>query len=430
MPMIGSRCMGRRNPGRKLRRNLLSALLVLPALADQAAARAWSNDDHTLEFSSRLRAAHIDETRSHGKAMSALFRLRLTSSWTDRWSTLAEIDHVATAFQNDHSDGLRVNDRPLIPDVPGTEFNQLLLRYELPDMTFAVGRQLIEYDDQRFIGSAGFWQNQQTFDGFTGDFTLLTSSRFNYAYIANANRIFGDRAREHRPPEHSYFSTGEQRPAALLGDHRHNSHLARLELNEWDYSQLIGYSYLIDNRDLPQASNRTLGAKYRFNYQTGAMRYRAELEAAVQEQPEIPGNPHPSYGLIELTAGRGSLEALVRHERLGSSENHGFIAPLGSGYRFQGFTDHFIVTPDAGVADTSVGINWRQKPWRLQTRYHWLKAASGNGRYGDEFNIDITFRPVRAHSVMLRFADFRAASAFEERFPDRQVVYLDYSYNF
>ncbi len=399
---------------------LCALVLALPA----------EGADHQLDFSSRVRAVHVDETEGHGKAASALLRVNLTSQWHRQWLTLLEVDHVGTAWNQAHSNGARINDRPMIPDVPGTEINRAQLGFRTLDGEVIVGRQRIEHDDQRFVGSVNFWQNEQTFDAATVNWALLTSSRFNYSYIANANRIFGDGARRRLSGSDASYSGGEDRPAATLGNHRHNTHLLRAEFNEWDYSRWIGYGYLIDNRDMPAVSNRTLGVKYQFNYHSGGWRYRLDAEVALQQLTESAESARPGYGLLELTLGHNNTEVLLRQEILGSSRGRGFVTPLGSGYRFQGFADRFIVTPANGVHDTSLGVNWRARPWRIQGRYHHFTEASGSSRYGDEFNLDITFRPVREHSVMLRYANFRAADDFVDTLGDRHIVYLDYSYNF
>lgn len=392
--------------------------------------------EHSFDFSSRLRAVDIEVGEESGRAASALLRLQLNSSWSDQWSSLVEVDHVASFFKDDHSDGKRLNGKPLVPDVPGTELNQLALRYRGDETEATLGRQRIEFDDQRFVGSASYWQQDQTFDALLGQRRLLTSSRFNYAYIRRVQRIFtGGRGEpadsqqyEQGWADPDYFP-GYQAGTSLAGAHRHNTHLARLELNEWDYSQLVAYGYAIDNKDWAAASNYTMGARYRFSYRVHPMRYRLILELAGQENRGLEGRPRPNYHLAELSVGYKALEGVGRYEVLGSDQNTGFATPLGSSYLFQGFAGVFVGTPGAGLKDASVRVNWRAHPWELSTRFHHFSAQSGRADYGRELDIELQYKPASGHVIQLRFADFRAHASADHLMDVRQL-YLDYLYNF
>ncbi len=394
-----------------------------------------------MEFSSRARAVDIDVGEEPGRAASILLRLQLKSRWNRRWSSLVEVDHVSTFYQNDHSDGQRLNGKPLVPDVPATVLNQLAVRYKGDQTELTLGRQRIEWDDQRFIGSDSFWQQDQTFDALLGERLVLVSSRFYFAYIARAQRIFVENeARREEPSEQDYYPNeytiaDETYPGyradssySLAGEHRHNSHLLRLELNEWDYSQLVVYGYAIDNRDQPETSNYTLGGRYRFSYQAQPLRYRVILELAGQEHREVE-EARPLYHLTELALGYQAWELLTRYEVLGSDEGAGFATPLGSSYLFQGFAGVFATTPAAGIEDASIRLNWRSHPWELSTRFHHFEPHRGPGDYGRELDLELQYKFSSKHKLQLRFADFRAHSSAEFLLDQRQV-YLDYLYNF
>lgn len=85
---------------------------------------------------------------------------------------------------------------PLIADPENTEINQGWLSYAgIPDTEIKVGRQLITLDNQRFIGSASWRQNEQTFDSATITNTSLPNTKLVYGYISNVNRVFPARVR-------------------------------------------------------------------------------------------------------------------------------------------------------------------------------------------------------------------------------------------
>ena len=86
---------------------------------------------------------------------------------------------------------------PVVVDPESTEVNQAYLSYKgLPGTLFKYGRQVITYDNHRFIGDVGWRQNQQTFDAFSVANTSLPGTTISYAHVVNANRIFGERDRK------------------------------------------------------------------------------------------------------------------------------------------------------------------------------------------------------------------------------------------
>jgi hypothetical protein len=394
----------------------LLALMAFPAPAVTA--------EHSIDVAARLRAIHVDQEVTHGKAGSALLRVSLESTWHEHIDSLVQLDHIATFFRDNHSDGVRNPDRPLIPGPPGTDINQAFIRYRPGPATISLGRQRIEYDNQRFVGSDNYWQREQTFDSLSTEFLFSSTSRIHYAYIANAKRIFGDRTL----PDTDYtLPSFNHLPPELLADHRHDTHLLRLEWNEWDYQQLVFYSYLIDNRDLSEWSNDTMGLRYRYSRRAATLRYRLEAEIARQKLTKVPGNPEPDYRMLEIGLGRGSVEVLARHEVLGADDGSGFITPLGSVYRFQGLAGVFSYTPANGVVDNSLGFTWRAHPWRIDTTWHHFRSDAGDRRYGRELDIDVNYQLTRQHRLQLRYAHFRSASPYLN---DQQILALDYSYNF
>lgn len=406
-------------------------LVLLPiALSDLAVAQLWESETHRVELASRARMAHLEEDNTKGKAGSLLLRLNLHSRWTDNIATLLELDHVETFLEDDHSDAVRMNGKPVIPDPPGTEINQLFADYQGDIVHLRTGRQRINFDNQRFIGSGSFWQNEQTFDALLAQTNIFSSSSMTYVYVVNVNRIFGDGATARLSDNDIvYGASAGERPVGLLGDHKLNAHLARLEINEWDYTRLTAYTYLIDNQDARNLSNNTAGIKYHFSYKVSAIKYRADLEAAVQTLQESDDDLQIPYYLADLGLGIGSFEFGGRYEILGSKKNMGFITPLGSVHEYQGWADKFVTTPDAGIVDASIRVNWRIHPWRIDARYHFFDEDAGQQRYGEEFDLDIAFKPWRKHELLLRYADFRSSTDYRASLSDEKKLILSYSYN-
>lgn len=412
---------------------LLSLMLPVVELA-VASEKDMSEQDaseHELILSLRARAARVDIAEDTARAQSLRVHAGVSSAWGRGLASVFEVEHVETFSDAEHSDWVRFNGQPIIPDVGGTEINQLFIRYQPSHWQLGLGRMRIALDDQRFVGSDGFWQNDQTFDAAMAQLKLMSASRLQYFYIDNANRIFGDDADDSLSPGDTVYERFDgQRPARLLGDHGHNTHLLQLELNEWDHVSLLGYLYLMDNRDDDAASNRTLGAKYSYQRKYRGIKYRAVAALALQELDELPNKPRPVYNLLEFAAGIPHWRILLRRESLGADEGKGFITPLGSQHDFNGWADLFWFTPDQGVNDYSLQLRWRAKPWELDLRLHEFHQDTGGDRYGRELDLGASYKLGRDHSVNFTFARFVSSQAYQGRLADRSKFYLDYTVAF
>lgn len=384
---------------------------------------AMALGEHNLDWAGRSRYAHVDAEPS-GQAASVLLRATLDSRWNSLFTSELEVDHIATAFKDDHSDGVRLNDQPIIPDPPGTEINQAWLAVDMDEIFFKLGRQRINFDNQRFVGGNAFWQNEQTFDAALGTLKFFSNSQLTYTYIANANRIYGDDADKHNIGSEPVYGGPETRPAGLLGDHEHRSHLARFEWNEWDYTRVVAYGYRIDNRAMPAASNHTIGASYTLNYKQDAIKYRVQVEAARQNRVELDVDGL-AYYVVDLGVGIGTYEFSSRYEILDAKDGAAFVTPLGSNHDFQGWADRIENTPVTGVRDFSLALLWRASPVRVETAYHFFSQAQGGDDIGQEWDLDFVYKPASKHAISLRFAHFEP----DDDSHPVQKVFLDYSYN-
>jgi hypothetical protein len=216
---------------------------------------------------------------------------------------------------------------------------------------------------------------------------------------------------------------------SLLGDHQHHTHIARLNLNEWDYSELVAYGYAIDNLTAPRASNNTLGAHYTFTYKMDAIKYRLKFESALQKQPELSNSPLLPYYLLDASLGISHIEVGGRYEILSHKENANFIMPLGSAHDFQGASSQIQNFMGQGLKDASLGLTWRATPFKIETQYHRFNAYTSNEYLGQELDITLSYKPSRKHVVSFLAAYFKpelesASGQNVRRF------YLDYAYNF
>lgn len=384
--------------------------------------------DNTLDWSARARYAEFDGDES-ARAASLLLRATLDTHWNDTFSTDVQLDNVSRAFKNEHSDGVHLNGKPVIPDPGGFDLNQIYVKANLDSVTFKLGRQRINLDDQRFVGGNGFWQNEQTFDAALANVKLFSNSQLTYAYIDNANRIYGEDADKYlQPGDQNYAGPESERPAASLGDHRHHTHLVELDLNEWDYSQVKTYAFHIDNVTMPSVSNNTVGGNYTFTYKLDAVRYHVKLETAAQKQTEINDSPVLPYYLANIGVGISHIEFDGRYEVLGNKEGTSFVTPLASGHDFQGLANQISNYAAGGLKDASIGISWRSSPFKIESRYHQFNAYTNNDYLAQELDLIFGYKPNRKHAVTLLLTSFKPEVGYSTA--STQKIYLDYAYNF
>jgi len=401
---------------------IFTALLPWPAisLADEIT--------HKVDWSARTRYAEFSGAED-ARAASLLLRLNLDTRWNDTLSTFVQLDNVNRAFKQQHSDGVDLNGKPVIPDAEGFDLNQAYLGVNFDSIKFQLGRQRINFDDQRFIGGNGFWQNEQTFDAALTKIKWLSNSQITYAYIGNVNRIFGGEADKTIEADAAYPDRPTERPVGIWGDHKHHTHIAQFNFNEWDYSQIIAYGYSMDNLSLPRASNNTLGANYTFNYKVDAIKYRFKLEYAAQKQPELNNSPVLPYYLLEASAGISHVEINGRYEVLSHKEGINFITPLGSSHDFQGAANQLSSYAGNGVRDASVSVVWRDAPFKLEGQYHRFNTYTSNEFLAQELDLSFSYKPTRKHAVTLLLAYFKPDTYIIQK-DDVHHVYLDYAYNF
>ncbi len=382
--------------------------------------------EHETDIGLRARYTDVSEGDTEGRAASLLLRLDWEAQWSPNWSTLLEYDFAETWFQDEHRDGLRFNNKPLVPDVPGDEINQAFVNWRSGQWQVRVGRQRIELANQRFVSSVSFWQNDQTYDALRLRYAFLSNTSLQYIHINNVNRFWGeDAGTSLRRSDINYDALGGIRPAPARGDHEHGTHLLHLEIKEWDYSQILAWHYDIENETAAPLSNTTSGLGYRFDYKASTLKYMIQADLAIQEREALGNNSIP-YHRIEAGVGYDSLEIHLSQESLGSDEGAAFIAPLGSVNDFQGWADVFFITPADGVVDNRLQIDWRFNPFRLDARYHTFESSETGESFGKEFDVDFIWKPTDEQNVMLRLSDFRADS---ERFDDYKSLSLSWSYN-
>ena len=412
--MIGSNALKRRVA--------LAGLTVFITLASPLAYA-----DTVSDFLSQGRAIldtryRFENVVQHGFASSAdanTIRERLgyeSASFLDL-KFLVEVQatqHLSNGF-NDTING-RIS-FPQVPDPETFELNRLQLAYAgVPEVAATVGRQVINLDDQRFIGASAFRQNDQTFDAARIDYKGLPNFTATYAYIDRVNRVFGDRS-----------------PA---GHFNGNIHLFNFGYDIAEFGKLTSYVYLLDFANSPALSTATYGLQF-----GGARALNDQLGfhyiASYARQTDYASNPRVfglDYWRLEGGLDYASWSLTGGSETLGGNGVVGFSTPLATLHAFQGDADVFLNTPAQGIADRYAKLGYQTdidalgalRKLTLLAWYHNYNAAHGSGDLGREFDFDAIVKINDHWRLDAAYAAYDGIANFASR--DKTWLSLTFTY--
>ena len=332
---------------------------------------------------------------------------------------LVEFDLVGNIGGDDYNDSINGQTQyPVIAD-PATEIlNQLWVSWAgLPQTTLKLGRQAINLDNQRFIGTVGWRQNDQTFDAVTLENKSIDKLSLLYGYVGNVNRVFG--------PDHP------------LGDYDTETHLAHAIYAFQPWLNVTGYGYWMDFDLAPASSSRTFGLRLngerKFN-ENWTFFYEAEM-AEQEDHGNNPASYDASYYYVSPGVKFGGLSLSAGFESLEGNGANSFQTPLATLHAFNGWADKFLTTPASGLEDAYGKISYTVSgmgKWADNTvfdaAYHDYNAENTSADYGTEWNLQIgrTLKteketyPFKEWSVSVKYADYDA----EDLFTDTEKVWL------
>jgi len=365
---------------------------VTQAISATSVAEPLNAGQQTLNwmFRYRLEAVDQDGLLEHAFANTLLSRLTVMQGVTDQFSAGVEFDYVAELGDNSYNNSLNGKTLyPLIADPAGSDLNQAFVQYQHQGHQLKFGRQKLALGNERFVGSVGWRQNEQTFDAIRYQTKFGSNLRLDYSFSNKVNRVFGSKSPQ--------------------GDWRSNIHLFDLNY-AFTQNQLITlYAYQMDFKEAPLQSNRTLGVDYKQQGQLGQFTYQWAAALATQQNiADHPTSYRASYQNIEGQLTYQSFLLGGGYEILGSDQGVGFTTPLATLHKFQGFADKFLTTPANGVADLQLKAGYIQPVWDIQLQYHWLDAAKGGMDYGNELNMALQFKINPQYGILLKAARYDA----------------------
>jgi hypothetical protein len=349
----------------------------------------------------RYRLETVDQENFTKDAYASILRTKLGYKTGEfkGFHALAEIENSTLIGDDTYNDTLnnRTN-RPTIADTISTEVNQAYLSYAgVPHTTITAGRMGINLDNQRFIGTVGWRQNDQTFDAITVANTLLPDTTAVYGYVTNVNRIFSD--------------------DAPLGNLNTDAHLINVSYDGFDLAKITAYGYLLEVNDSQSISAQTYGlrakGKHPINDDVAAL-YTAEF-AKQKDYGDNTANYDLAYYLAEAGVKFRGFTVKAGFESLEGDGTTGFGTPLATGHAFNGWADLFLNTPANGLEDAYGVLAYKTKSenqWLdgivAKAIYHDFSAENGGADYGSEWNFLVKKDFLEHYGVLVKYATYDA----------------------
>lgn len=372
----------------------VSMATCAPAFAAEAPSLVAALTQGKASVQLRPRYEYVEQTGFADPAEALTLRTQLgytTGAWHGLNAMLQMEDVSTLGVERFNSTTNGKTQFPVVADPSSTEVNQAYLRYAgMPWLDGKYGRQVIAYDNHRFIGDVGWRQNQQTYDALALTLKPLTALAINYAHVTNANRIFGERH-------------------ATQSDFRMDSDLVNVGWKT-GIGTAVAYAYLLEFVAAPAASNQTLGLRFdgARAFAANKLLYTAEY-AEQSDYADAPTTVDANYTLGALGFEIAGVQLKANYELLSGNGTYALQTPLATLHAFNGWADRFLTTPADGLEDMFLSAGAALAGFNVVAQFHRYQSDNLDYRYGDEWGVSIARKLGANLTALVKYADYRGA---------------------
>ena len=342
-----------------------------------------------------LRFENVEQNNAKKDADALTLRTRFgyKTATINQFSFVIEFeDSRVVAGNNDYHDA--IGNHPsysTIADPETTELDQLYIQYKAQKFSSKIGRQVLTFDNHRFVGHVGWRQDRQTFDGLTATYSPIKSLILNYAFINQRNRIFA-----------------EQKDADS------EDHLLNVSFKS-DIGVLTGYGYLLEVDNNSTNAIDTWGIRFINSKKKSWNNLIYLLEFATQESQSSLMEYDADYFHGMLGTKFNGITGKLGYESLGSDNgSYGFSTPLATLHKFNGWSDQFLGTPKQGLEDMYVSISGKALGGKWVVVYHNFSADQSSDiidDFGDEIDLSYSKNFGKSYFAGVKYAAYSAGDS-------------------
>ncbi|MDT8281608.1 MAG: alginate export family protein [Gammaproteobacteria bacterium] len=370
----------------------------------------------------RPRYEFVDQDNVLSNANALTNRLTLgvnadlfATHWLSAYVEMTDVHNVNNNYNS--TDNGEVGHSTVV-DPEQTRVTQSYLDFKYNKSKLRAGRQMINLDNQRFVGAVGWRQMPQTFDAWTLTDSSVENLDLFVSYMTQTNTVRAG-------------NTDSKDSETLIFNGRYKL---------MDELTVTGYGYLVSQGVTGNDSSDTYGVSLTGNTAIDAVKidYRleyAKMTDASLEVTNVGKADHDSdYFNLTLGANISGILAGVGYEVLGADKEAGvsaFYTPLATLHAFNGWADIFLAsTPVDGLEDISLMAGYKSKDFGLlKAIYHDFSAEQGGTDYGTELDILYTraIPAVKGLTGVLKYADYNADALNVDT--QKFWVMLDYKFS-
>ena len=388
-------------------KKMLLSIATLPCLLTGFHVSASADDGinvlSNVKFSGEIRPRYeYVDAQNSGKEIANAFTARTTLgvgadlfqvSGLSAYLEGSAVSNFGDRNYNGTIDGNTKYD--IVADPQQARITQAYIDYKLNKTLLRAGRQDVNLDNQRFIGTVDWRQMKQTFDAVALVDNSIDNLSLLGAYVYGVNGVKNE----------SFLPIAALSAAGLTTNEAYDTSSVLLhasyKVNEM--LNVTAYDYML------ASISDTYGAALTGNIDAGAIKLDYRAEYAKQADPSLErrsqlsatpvvglnGKPEADarYYNLDLGANVNGFLAGVNYESLGKAEGSsviGFWTPLATLHAFNGWADVFLgSTNNAGLNDANVRLGYADKSLgKLLAVYHKFDAQTGAKKdLGSEFDV-------------------------------------------
>ncbi|MEA1916072.1 MAG: alginate export family protein [Campylobacterota bacterium] len=375
-----------------MKKVVMSALASAIVLGSISTASAEENGIEILdglkfkgEIRPRYESANVDVTNGTDKKAANAFTNRLAlaieadklfgSSMFGAYLEGTMVNNFGYDNYNSTQNGKTQYD--VVADPQQARLTQAYLDFNYGGTLLRGGRQAVNLDNQRFVGTVNWRQMPQTFDAATVVNTSVKDLTLIGAYVFGVNRITAQNN-----------ITGATEGSNEAYDT--NSVILNASYKVADELKITGYGYLLSSINSTYGASLTGKAKFgdvKLNYRG---EYAKQDDAVLERHSanDLPGSATPTAGAVrgepkadayyynlDVGANIYGVLAGANYEFLsgtnGTDNKTAFSTPLATLHKFNGWADVFLATPTGGLRDANVKLGYATKSFgKFAVIYH------------------------------------------------------------